>query len=224
MVPSPLTMFGKFRGQEYIQAVARTLVSATGLAASVRDEFFSQRLYQGIRSVLLAAFRFQGAREDNVAQYKNARDKLLRSLRSFSETLDVVDYMQLAAAVPLRQALRAVMELRLATLRRQNPSGSSKPADAVSLGNTSRPAPTPRTVPVTDQVNGVALTSNQQRILDFIREHATARAKDIVTEFGVLSKRTVKRNLKELMDSGLIQKHSEDRAVFYLPVASMPQR
>ena len=63
------------------------------------------------------------------------------------------------------------------------------------------------------------LTENQERILGFIRQSEVARAKDIIDEFSVLSERTVKRNLKELMSSGLVQKRLENRAVFYLPAS-----
>ena len=57
--------------------------------------------------------------------------------------------------------------------------------------------------------------SNKERIFNFIQKTQEVRTKDIMSEFNILSSRTVKRNLKELTDQGFVKKIVEAGAVYY---------
>ena len=59
------------------------------------------------------------------------------------------------------------------------------------------------------------LSGNKQKILNYIKRSPNSRTRDIIYEFSVLSERTVKRNLKELVGEGLVKKFSKDNAVYY---------
>jgi hypothetical protein len=69
----------------------------------------------------------------------------------------------------------------------------------------------------TDAKKKIKLTekSNKGKILGYVKKNPKARAKDVVDEFSILSERTVKRNLMELVRDGLLGKKSKKRSVFY---------
>ncbi len=205
--------------EESAQRLVRLLISGARLLLSVRDRFFSQRIRESLSFVVLAAIRAHSgeeSRRENVAQYYDARRELLSALGHLAQTLEELDYLELAPVLFLRRMLFQTLRLKFLTLRKRvpRPRQEQKPAvqkqkqkQAELVARTSIIRKTPR------------LTENQERILGFIRQSEVARAKDIVDEFNALSERTVKRNLKELMSSGLVQKRLENRAVFYLPAS-----
>jgi predicted HTH transcriptional regulator len=59
------------------------------------------------------------------------------------------------------------------------------------------------------------LSENKKKMLRFIRGASTARVRDIVDEFNILSERTVKRNLSELIEGGLVRRQLKDNRVLY---------
>ena len=59
------------------------------------------------------------------------------------------------------------------------------------------------------------LTESKKRILEYIKSYPNTRTKDIIYEFSALSDRTVKRNLTDLIKSGLVRKRVDNKAVYY---------
>ena len=59
------------------------------------------------------------------------------------------------------------------------------------------------------------LNKSQQKIFEFIKSFPERRTKDIIYEFNVLSGRSVKRNLNDLLQAGLIKRRIENKAVYY---------
>jgi DeoR/GlpR family transcriptional regulator of sugar metabolism len=58
-------------------------------------------------------------------------------------------------------------------------------------------------------------TTNKDQIFNYIKKTPDIRTKEVMTEFSALSGRTVKRNLKELIDEGFLKKKSDGVAVYY---------
>ncbi len=207
--------------EESAQRLVRLLISGSRVLLSVRDGFFSQKLRESLSLVVLAAIRSHGGEEgrrDSVAQYYNTKGELIAALGNLEQTLEELDYLKLAPVLFLRRMLSQTLRLKFLVLRQKTPrprreqksavqKQKQKQAELVAEASVGSVRKTPR------------LTENQERILGFIRQSEVARAKDIIDEFSVLSERTVKRNLKELMSSGLVQKRLENRAVFYLPAS-----
>jgi len=61
----------------------------------------------------------------------------------------------------------------------------------------------------------VQLSDNKKKILEFISQSPSVRPKDVLGQFNYLTKRTVKRNLQELFQAGLLRKENRDKAVLY---------
>lgn len=85
--------------------------------------------------------------------------------------------------------------------------------DVVRVGNNKNISPV--SVKKKNIIVKIRPDSNKDKILNFIKKSPQIRAREILEEFNLVSGRTVKRNIKELLDAGLITKMSEDHAVYY---------
>ena len=72
-----------------------------------------------------------------------------------------------------------------------------------------------KVIPVNSARRNFKLNKSKKKILEFIKSYPNIRTKDIITEFNVLSNRTVKRNLTDLLRTGLIKKRVDNKAVYY---------
>jgi predicted HTH transcriptional regulator len=91
-----------------------------------------------------------------------------------------------------------------------------------ALENESRPKPEPRPAspeparkvkPKTENIPEVNET--KKKIIAFIRTQPQIRAKEILVELSSISNRTIKRNLKELVDSGMVIRYSDNGIIYY---------
>lgn len=101
--------------------------------------------------------------------------------------------------VQLREVQRDLLKLRLTLLQEKRQLPSKIKTQQAVLSRAPR-------------------SENRKLILKFIRGVSEARTKDVVDEFNILSERTVKRNLHELVVEGFLRKQVKDRGVFYIPV------
>jgi hypothetical protein len=105
----------------------------------------------------------------------------------------------------------AVLRLRSAVV--VSPKTLVRPSEPlrvkkISSGNFSRPSPAKR--------DGNGVGENQKKVLNWLREHPSARPKDLIAHFvGSLSDRTIKRSLKDLTGAGLLRRIERDDSVVY---------
>ncbi len=165
-------------------------------AASVKDNVWAQALMgHGERIVQLVT----RASADSVrlALSLNAVDELLRLMPRALADYKLVLHAR-KAGLAMRYALLPPLE---------NSKFQHRPDGSTGESGLDREVAKPS-----------AMSKNKEAILNFIRRTQRARAKDIVDSFHGLSQRTVKRNLKELIMSGRVQKRSEHKAVYYFAI------
>lgn len=196
--------------EESLKQFGALLVSLSRITADVADAFFAERIHADMIRISQAYTRLlpQG---DNVAQYSTLWEIKL-ACESCIATLEYATYSQVAALTPLARARKAVYNFYHEVLRH----GKGFRGKAVKITEGKKESKI-----ISSKSSRVpSLTHNQKKILMFIRSFPNARTKDIIDEFKMLSGRTVKRNLRELMAAGLVTKRSEQKAVYYSTAAS----
>lgn len=172
------------------------------------DKFLLQKLYSKLCFFILTYIEFSSSRREvgSVAQYKQFREReLVKSLNDLLELLEYFKYWKSTKTTPLLLAEKKLLELKLELLKNK-----------IKLNN--RPSEQELKFKKNDEnqlLEFEKLNDNKEKIINFIKKSPNARAKDIIDEFSVLSKRTIKRNLKELTNKGFLQKKTANRAVYY---------
>ncbi len=200
--------------QEIISRLSKTVIILAKIAARTDDAFVIRKIYKYLMS-LLQNFIFlgKGEQNDHVAQYRTFQF----ALDSITEFLDYLEHHEMAPAIPLLRARKSLLELKLSAAKvrpRRTPAAEAPPDKMPEQKTLTRHAPIPRHIP-SYRENVSDLGANKERIFRFIQQSPNARTKDIIEEFRLLSERTVKRNLKELIEGGFIQKKAEHKAVYY---------
>ncbi|OGN06039.1 MAG: hypothetical protein A2669_00720 [Candidatus Yanofskybacteria bacterium RIFCSPHIGHO2_01_FULL_48_25b] len=175
-----------------------------GVREIISDPFFAVRIQENITSLLKSYINYCLCGR---GQKSKPRD-LMNSLKLLSDLLEEMRYLKISPAIPLASS----QELILRYLRGLMIAGPEEKAnDSPPLKTHSDPAPQTQTLPSRKIIAG----TNKERIFNFVRQAPERRPKEIIDQFSVLSERTVKRNLKELIREGLITKKQENRAVYY---------
>ena len=170
------------------------------LLASLEDKFFITKINLATEDLLESYILLR--KESNVAQYKEAYTRF-----SFvgGKLLDILDCLEHANALktsyPLLVIEKYLFEIRLNILSTHHESKQTLSSREQSVDFFQKDKP--------------RLSSNKEKILNFIKQSNSIRTKDIIGEFSSLSERTVKRSLKELITEGLVRKKEENKAVYY---------
>lgn len=146
--------------------------------------------------------------ESDVAQY-NHHDgaRLERVLLG----LEYIQHFGAIPSAPLLVALRSVLKIRSELFFAVKTNFS----DAAPL-ESEREIEIPKKRIETDNKKiHILLSENKKKILEFISQSVSVRPKDVLHQFSHLTKRTVKRNLQELFQAGLLKKENKDKAVLY---------
>src|SRR3989344_3909897 len=169
-----------------------TVIFVSRIFSGLKDKFLARKLYDKL-SDFISAYVAQSASGD----IKVVTDSLL-------ELLDYLEHSKTTAATPLLYARRSLFAFKLQLIRTQPEQPIVEKERAAS----------PAAPKIKKEIN---LSGNKEKILNYIKHSPDSRTKDIIYEFSVLSERTVKRNLKELVSGGLVKKSSKDKdkAVYY---------
>ena len=201
--------------REDISKFTNSIILISKLFTMMEDRFLKQKLH-GKLSDFVSAFMEQ----------KNAHSPTSYNVNSdFKNSLNVLlDYLEYLAHIsknnttPLLIAQRNLLKFKLHILQsnrdRKNTKGVSKILQPHEVPVTARVAISKSSVR-TSRIC-LAPNSSKERIFNFVKKTPDARTKDIMSEFNVLSGRTVKRSLKELTDGGFLKKRSDGAAVYYL--------
>lgn len=203
--------------EERLNFFVSAILSTARLLEGIYDTFFSKRLQILLRQFFIRGVGLFQAKEDDVAQYI-IRQEFLQAIREINRLLEYLSYLNLVRRTPLLIARRSLMRLYLSEIRvlivPKTETKTGQPGSRVSDSG----QPTAEQ----DKISQIPkprldLNENQTKILGFIKKFERVRARDVIDQFSALSQRTVKRSLKELIKSGLIEKEAEARAVFYSP-------
>jgi len=183
----------------------------------IKDPFFYQRFSKLVDSFIETHLAWIEDRRDNVAQYVDKSQKLLASSNAISDLLDELVYLGFfGSSTPLLDLKRNLLLLKLGVLKSKTEiyhleNNSNRQERNDSRKSIKADVPDIRE----DRKGGVQLNNSQQKILEFIKSSPDRRTKDIIYEFNALSDRSVKRNLNNLLQVGLIKRRVENKAVYY---------
>ena len=184
--------------EERTKNFINTVIFVSRIFSGLKDKFLARKLYDKLSDFVSV---YSLPPKDNVAQYSTT---LLTTTNSLLELLDYLEHSKTTAATPLLYARRSLFAFKLQLIRIQPGQPIIEKERAAS--------------PVTPKIKKeIHLSGNKEKILNYIKRSPDSRTKDIIYEFSVLSERTVKRNLKELVSGGLVKKSSKDKdkAVYY---------
>ena len=166
--------------------------AAARLTINMRDPFVLKKFQRKLFEVAEIYHRYL------IRSSASERKQLQVSLYSLIDIIEYEDHLKRIHPLLSAQAKRALLKFY----------GAIPPAPA------SREIPEVKSIPAVAKEEPVRLSENKQKILTFLKQ-APARAKDVVDEFNVLSSRTVKRSLSELISAGLVTRRNKERGVIY---------
>ena len=198
--------------EEHLKNFINSTIFLVKLFVGLKDKFLSQKLYDKISGLIagyVGLFVLKGERAESGNASHNLRFIELKNyIDSLLELLDYLEHSKIVPISPLLYARRNLLDFKLSLIKLhqyKSVSSVSKPKENKPIIFVSKNV----------QPRNLKESSNKERILNFIKKSPNSRTKEIIYEFSLLSNRTVKRNLKELLDEGFIKKISKDNAVYY---------
>ncbi|MEK7121108.1 MAG: helix-turn-helix domain-containing protein [Patescibacteria group bacterium] len=195
--------------EESLKNFINSIIFLVKLFAGLKDKFLAQKLYDKISGFIAGYIRlFNSKGEDAHMSHNAALRSLLNSLDSLLELLDYLEHSKSVSTTPLLYARKNLLnfKLDLVKLHHQPVQTAPKPKENKSAVIISKNIHQPR---------NLKESSNKKKIFNFIKHSPNSRTKEIIEEFNILSKRTVKRNLKELITEGLVRKFAKDKGIYY---------
>ena len=194
--------------EESLKNFTNSVIFLVKLFAGLKDKFLAQKLYDKISEFIAGYIKlFDEKGEDHSMSHNIVAIELKNTVNNLLEFLDYLEHSKLVMTTPLLYACRNLLDfkLNLIKLHHRSVQSAPKPKD-------DKPVPF---IPKNIKHRNLRESSNKERIFNFIKHAPNSRTKEIIEEFGVLSERTVKRNLKELITEGLVRKWAKDNGVYY---------
>src|SRR3989338_4570139 len=186
-----------------LQKFVKVLLLLMRLNNLVKDRFFFTKLNNKIYDFTFAYLQvlLKEGEDINVAQYYILVERSVVGADLALEYIKELEYLKLLQSSPLLLQT----ELDLLTIKLE----TSKKKQGIAIKKA-----------IARQVHKEiikqeSLTPTKKKILEYIKSFTNTRTKDIIFEFSALSDRTVKRNLIDLIRSGLIKKRIDNKAVYY---------
>lgn len=195
--------------EDSLKNFTNSVIFLVKLFAGLKDKFLAQKLYDKISGLIAGYIKLFNLKreEDEITSHNVSFIELKNVADSLLELLDYLEHSKFVSTTPLLYARRNLLDFKLNLVRLHHHSTQLKPKPKEN-----KP---PVFVSNNIQTKNLKESSNKERIFNFIKRSPNSRTKEIIEEFNILSERTVKRNLKELINAGLIKRSSKDRAVFY---------
>ncbi len=185
---------------------------------TVLDSFFNNRLNQEIESILEKHIQYCLIGEDQIRRQQANRD-YIKALKNIVTFIEEIIYLKKGESIPLAIAHERLLFYLREILRDIKSFDLETPTVSVEIVKPEKEIhqeDIPERKPI--RIREKRSNSSRNNILEFLRLAPERRSREIINEFSALSERTVKRNLKELSNEGLIVKKSENRAVYYSAV------
>ena len=193
----------------------RTLILLIEARSLVKDEFFQNKLNNKIVDLGVDILNFQlGEDRNNFSQRQLITEKSLTKIAELTESLKEMEYLNLIKNRPLllktEYGLLDIKFFILKTIKnvyflKEEKSEHAKRAvvDKKNAGFKN------------EFKKNYELTDTKKKILDFIKSYPNTRTKDRIYELNMISGRTIKRNLIDLLKSGFLSKRVDNKAVYY---------
>lgn len=216
--------------REDVLKFTNSVILLSKLFARIEDKFLKQKLHGKISDFVFVFIEQKNihsstshksgfrnaesvAKSDEIVQREHvaqSRHKdLINAINNLIDYLEHLAHISKNNTTPLFLAQRNLLKFKLHILKKNKVCKSAKGVTAEIT--TSKLSVKPGSVRLALKSN-----SSKERIFSFIKKTPDVRTKEVMSEFSALSSRTVKRNLKELTDEGLLKKRSDGVAVYYL--------
>ena len=205
-----------------------SVILLSKLLTTIEDRFLEHKLCGKISDFVSAFVEEKNTRSPDIAQHNMLRNivhqNLLNSINNLLDHLEYSSHTSKSNAIPPLLAQINLLKFKLYILKCHKAEKVSKTSLALTVEDLTYSVPSakpslsvlksPAKIKRADR-QMLKYDSNKERIFNFIQKTQEVRTKDIMSEFNVLSSRTVKRNLKELTDQGFVKKIVEAGAVYY---------
>jgi DNA-binding MarR family transcriptional regulator len=195
---------------DHLKQFTVTVILLARVLGDVKDRVILRRMHADMISWIQAYIRLP--RESYHVAQSESFYGLKSSYGNLTRDLEDLEHFHLCPPTPLAQTQRALCQWYKLILEQAGASHRRKEEKA-PVQERGVVASLEKQGSTKEQP--LSLSDNQQKILSFIRSSPDARTKDIIDEFSSLSDRTIKRNLRELADAGLITRRAGLRAAFY---------
>lgn len=192
-----------------------TILSLTSIRNLVKDSFFYDRITDKIFGLSAGFFNLiELGQGNNVSQHRLMIEKCFADIAGLGELLKELRYLHLVDDYPLLLKTEyCLLVFRLDLLKIVKGFREDKIEDRQEVKQNIIQQNKPTTTGQPRQSS--RLNESKKKILDYIKLYPNRRTKDIIYEFNSLSGRTVKRNLTDLLRSGLVRKRIDNKAVYY---------
>lgn len=198
-----------------LKKFVKTLILLVEVRSLVKDDFFRNRLNDKIFDLgnNILNFSLEGTK-NNTLQSKLTAEKSFARISELIDSLKELEYFNLIKDQSLLlKAEYSLLDIKfwiLKGIKTSNSLKDKKPEYSKEV-STSDITPTLRSIFRGNQ----DLTETKKKILNFIKSYPNTRTKDIIYELNMISGRTVKRNLIDLLKSGFVKKRVDNKAVYY---------
>lgn len=193
----------------------KTLTLTVKLNNYTEDKFFSDKLNIKITSLTYHFINYLTVSEANLAQYNLFFYKLIATTDSLIELIQDMIYLKLLEPSPLFfEAKKYLLSTKLDAIKNKKLFSNKE------IRENKKDTLEKTTINTKISEKTIKPNSSKQKILNFIKSYPNIRTRDIINEFNVLSDRTVKRNLTELLKTGMIKKRIDNKATHYSHIDS----
>lgn len=201
--------------KEEILKFTSSVIMLSKLLARIEDRFLIRKLYEKISDIVAKFIVFQSPA---TASHNISRQNLINVIDNLLDYMEYLTHDSKLDTTPLLIAQKNLLKFKLSVLRRRKLNKTTGTDIKSADGNV--PVSAVNKVKSGSKIRNenllLKLNSSKDKIFNFIKKFPETRTKEIIDEFSALSGRTVKRNLKELVDEGLLMKKVEGNAVYYL--------
>ncbi len=188
----------------------KVLISVIKLNDQLEDRFFNDKMSQRINDFVCNFINYSSTNSKENSQQRNLIFyKLFAVIDSLNElTQDMLYLNLLKTSRLLLETKKGLLQFKLELITNKELFTSKE----LSENKNNFPE---KNTNISKIEKKIKLNPSKQKILNFIKSSPNIRTKDIINEFSVLSDRTVKRNLTELLKTGMVKKKMDNKATYY---------
>ncbi|OGN41327.1 MAG: hypothetical protein A2606_02070 [Candidatus Yanofskybacteria bacterium RIFOXYD1_FULL_42_10] len=210
-------------GETIHKQFTNTVMALSRVLYLLKDKFLARKLYQKLNDFTAGYIKFsvsknmdgKSEQEICVAQ-STAGEELLTEINSLLELSEYLEHYSAINHIPLLLVRKSLLFVKL-DLIKFTKTIKTTGTGVLEIKKETLSKNLIKNASAEEYSNNEDndLSVNKEKIIHFIKKFPNARTKDIIEEFSVLSARTVKRNLSELAQSGLLRKSIKSKAVYY---------
>ncbi len=207
--------------EEQLKHFVRNLILLIRFENFIKDSFFWHK-FDRLVNDLAFNYIILLSDKDNVTQYLECSERCLGILENLLDTLHEMTYLNFLQTTPLSIRMEiGILKIKLDIIRSKKtqslkPNEKSNEKSKNNLSSTQNLVNKKETLHNNIRNRSVTgLNESKKKMLDFIKSYPERRTKDLIYEFNTISSRTVKRNLTDLLQAGLLKRRVESGATYY---------